>query len=268
MSGTQRMSRLPRFLGLVAQFLAIAVLWLAIVAIATACFFPPAAAFPPTTDAGWAQLDNALIFASSTAIAVALAVATAFALGGDWRRGLHVLVTVLVLFGLFAAAAATCFWLAPWIGRNWMGYWEFVRFRQRLLLMASSTVRYNLPLAAFVSLIAGTVAGLLGITARRSPSLALALVVGLLLAGATGSVQQLVLGVVLNCGLIVRWWIASPGMTDPLVPASGAVSGAIAGIVVAVAMMWRARGRGPVADRIWARRRRPAGSPILSQRKP
>lgn len=240
MSGAQRPSGVPRLAGFLGRSLAITFVWLTTVSVATACLFPPPAAFPPVTDYDWDHLSNTLEFASSMAIAVTLAAATAFAVGGHRRLGLAVLGTGTLLLALIAAAAMTCFWLAPGIGRSWMGYWEFLRLQHTLTTLASACVRYDLPLGAVVGLVAGTVAGLLGIVARRSPGLALGLVAGLLLSGSIGPVQRLVFGSVIFVGHLVRWWITSPGMTDSVIPASGVVSGAIGGSLIAAAAMWRA----------------------------
>lgn len=245
MSGAQRSNGV---VGLSGRFLAIALVWLAAVSIATACLFPPPAVFPPATYDDWAHFDNTLVFASSMAMALTFTAATAFAVGGNWRLGLGVLATATILLALAAVSALTSFWLAPGIGRSWMGYWEFLRVQHTLSTLASASARYDLPLGAVVGLAAGTLGGLLGGVARRSRGLAMALVVGLLLASSIGPVQRFAFGTVLHVGIVVRSRIMSPGMTDPVMPASGAVAGAFAGTLVAAAAMWRSWTR-PAADR-------------------
>ena len=66
------------------------------------------------------------------------------------------------------------------------------------------------------------------------------LVVGLLFGCALEPIQRFAFGIVLFWGQLVRWRIESPGMTDPFVPASGAIAGAIAGALIALVVLWRA----------------------------
>ncbi len=100
-------------------------------------------------------------------------------------------------------------------------------------------MRYQLPLGLVAGLLLGSLSGLLALLARRRPRIAMGLFLALLLASTFDPVQELTFGLLLSWGQIVRWWIWSPGMTEPDVPAAGATLGAIAGAVAAaIAMRW------------------------------
>jgi hypothetical protein len=124
-----------------------------------------------------------------------------------------------------------------------MGHWEFVRLRETMLHWGASIVRYDIPLGAVVGLVLGVVGGRLAVLTRRHPRIAMGLMLGLLFAGASEPVQRLAFDLVLFGGYFVRWWIWSPGMTVPYVPASGATLGAITGAIIAVVAMRRERTR-------------------------
>jgi peptidoglycan/LPS O-acetylase OafA/YrhL len=79
----------------------------------------------------------------------------------------------------------------------------------------------------------------LAILAQKHPSFAMGMTLGLLLAGAIEPVQQFAFGLVLYWGQVVQYFIASPGITDPNLPASGATMGAIAGAIIAAIAMRR-----------------------------
>lgn len=237
--GAQRFTRPLWSLRSVGQFLAIALLGLVVVAVGTACIVPPGTTFLPMTEIDWSRLDNTLYFAQAMTVALTF-LSSSFAFGGDRRLGLAVRGTGAILLVLIHGAGMTGFWLAPWLGRSWMSYFDFLRFRQRLFVLASACVLFDLPFGAVLGLVLGTIAGLLGIVARRSPHQAIGLFVALILAVSNGPVQRFAFGIVVACGDNIRWWITSPSMTDPSVPASGIVSGAIAGALIAVAAMWRA----------------------------
>jgi hypothetical protein len=108
---------------------------------------------------------------------------------------------------------------------------------------SAATVRYEFPLGAVVGLLAGAIAGLVVVLARRRPSIAMGLVIGLLFAAAMEPVQRLAFGLVLTWGQIVRSIIWSPGMTDPYMPAFGATVGAIIGTIIAAVAVRRERTR-------------------------
>jgi MFS family permease len=222
---------------LAARYVAIAIVWLVVVAIATGCFFPPWSSFPPWISNDWDSFHNALAFGSAAAIAGAVATALGLAIGGKTKWAREFVFAATFAVALLAAGAYACFWLNPWLARSWMGHWELLRLRDTMTSWSVATVRYELPLGAVVGLLAGAIAGLVVALARRRPRIAMGLVVGMLFAAAIEPVQRLAFGLVLAWGQIVRSIIWSPGMTDPYVPAFGATVGAIAGgIVAAVAM--------------------------------
>jgi len=175
------------------------------------------------------------------AIAGAVATALALAAGGKRKWALDVVLAAVAAAALLIAAAYTCLWLCPWLARSRMGHWELLRLRQTLLLWAAAIVRHELPLGAGVGLLLGAVAGRLTVLARRQPRIAIVLLLGLIVAGASEPVQRLAFGLVLIWGQIVRSCIESPGLTDSFVPASGATCGAIAGAIIAAIAMRRPR---------------------------
>jgi hypothetical protein len=226
-----------RLFRLVGGSAAVALVWLLVVGIGTACFFPPGTSFPPRTSDDWFSFNNALVFGSSTAIAGAVATALAFAIGGKTKWTLEVVFAVTLTVALLTAVAYTCLWLAPWLARSRMNHWEFVRLRHTLLRWSAAIVRYEMPLGAVVGLLLGALAGLVAVLARRQPRIAMGLMLGLLFAGVSEPVQRLAFGLVLFWGQVVRMCIWSPGITDPFPPASGATFGAIAGAIMAVVAM-------------------------------
>ncbi len=247
MTAPERIARPLRFFPFAVRYAAIALVWLLAVGIGTACFFPPGASFPPAASEDWFSFDNALVFGSSTAVAGAVATSVALAVGGRRKWALDVAFAVGAAVAVLIVVAYTCLWLAPPLARSQMGYWEFVRLRQTMLHWATAIVRYQTPLGAVVGMLLGALAGLLTVLARRRPRIALGLLVGLLVAGASEPVQRLAFGFVLFWGQGVRWLVVSPGMTDPYVPASGATAGAIAGAIIAAVVMRRERAR-PSSD--------------------
>lgn len=232
-----------RFPGLLFRLTAIALLWLFILGLGTACFFPPGIGYSTGTSDDWDAFKNASLFATSMAVAGTVAVVVGFAVAGKARWVWEVLVVVTLTITLFAAVVCTCLWLNPWLARSRMGYPEFVRLQGMAFLLSQDAVRYNLPLGSAVGLVLGAFAGLSAVAARRSPRVGMLLVAGLLVAGAAPPVQRLAFDVILFWGHVLRRLITSYGMTDPLISASGAVSGAIAGSTIAAAAIWPRRKR-------------------------
>jgi hypothetical protein len=248
MPAPQQITEHLRLIRVVGRSSAIALGWLLVVGIGTAVFFPPGPSLPPRASEDWDSFDNALVFASSTAIASALATAFAFAIAGKKKWALEVVIVVTCTVAVLTAVAYTCLWLAPSLARSRMGHWEFVRLQNTTLRWSTAIVRHQIPLGVVVGMLVGAVAGNLAILSRRHPRIAMGLMLGLLFAGASEPVQHLVFELVLFWCLFVRWWIWSPGMTVPYVPASGATFGAIAGAIIAVGAMWRERSRPSVED--------------------
>jgi hypothetical protein len=234
-------------IGVVARHVAIALVWLVVVAIATACFFPPWSSFPPWVSDDWNSFNNALVFGSSAAIAGAIATAVSLAIGGKKKWALEFILAVTFAVALLIAGAYACLWVEPSLVRSRMGHWEFLTLRDTLTRWFLSVVRYDIPLGAVVGLVPGAIAGLLVLLAGRRPRIAIGLTVGLLLAAAAEPVQRVAFELVQIWGMTVRWAIWSPGMTDPYVPAAGATLGAIAGSLIAAVSMRRVRTR-PLPD--------------------
>jgi MFS family permease len=230
-----------RFIRLASRSAAVLLVSVLVVGIGTACFFPPGGSFPPRTSEDWDAFNNAIVFASSTAIAGAVATAFALAIAGKRKWALEVTIAVSLPVALLGVVVYTCFWRYPWLARSRMGQWEFVRLQNTSLRWFATMVRYQVPHGAVVGLVLGAVAGSLAILARRQPRIAMGMTLGLLFAIMLEPVQRVVFEIVVFWGYFVRWWIESPGMTVPFVPASGATFGAIAGAIIAVVVLWRTR---------------------------
>jgi hypothetical protein len=249
MTAPQRIAGHLRLFRLAARSAAIALLSMLVVGIGTACFFPPGASFPPRASEDWDSFNNAIVFASSTAIAGAVATAFAFAIAGKRKWALEVVIAVIFAVAVLGVVVYTCFWRYPWLARSRMGQWEFVRLRDTSLRWFSTIARYQIPHSAVVGLVLGAVAGSLAILSRRQPRIAMGMTLGLLFAITLEPVQRVVFEIVVFWGYFVRWSIESPGMTVQFVPASGATFGAIAGALIAVAVLWRAQAR-PMSEDI------------------
>ena len=247
MTTPERIEGLMGLIRVVARHVAIVLAWIVVVAIATACFFPPWSSFPPWVYDDWNSFDNALVFGSSAAIAGAVATAVSLAIGGKKKWALDFVFAVTFAVALLVAGAYACLWVDPSLVRSRMGHWEFLRLRDTLTRWFLFVVRYDIPLCAVVGLLPGAIAGLLVVLAGQRPRIAIGLIIGLLLAAAAEPVQRLTFELVQFWGMGVRWAIWSPGMTDPYVPAAGATLGAIAGSLIAAVAMSRERTR-PSAD--------------------
>lgn len=248
MTAHQRLSGRSRLLPFVASSIAVALAWLFVVAVGTACFFPPGTSFPPGNESDWASLNNALVFGSSTAIAAAFAGSVAFAVAGKLRMAAGVIFAVSLTVSLIAIVACTSLWLDPSLARSRIGHWELERLRQIALHLSAAIVRYEFPLGVVVGVVVGAFAGLLASLSQRSPRIAIGLTLGLLLASTSEPVQRFAFGLVLFCGQAIRFLIESPGLTDPYVPASGATTGAITGAILAAVAMRRDRTWPPSRD--------------------
>jgi hypothetical protein len=243
MSVPQRSAGYVRLFRFVGRIAAIALVWILVVGIATVCFFPPGLSIPAANSEDWSFIDNALVFGSSMTIAGTFATALAFAITGKTKRAIEVVLAVTLAVALLAAVVYTGLWFAPSLARSRIGPWELDRLRHTMRYWSASIVRYEMPLGAVVGLLLGTLAGALALLARRRPRVATGLILGLLFAGASEPVQRLAFGLVVFCGQVVRWYIVSPGMTDPFVPASGVTLGSIAGALIAIVAIWRQRAR-------------------------
>jgi MFS family permease len=246
MSTQKQIADRLRFFKLVGRSATVAMAWLVVVGIGTACFFPPGTSFSSGAAGDGAALNYAVVFGSSMAIAGAAASAFAFAVGGKTRWAFELIFAVTLAVVFLTAVAYTCFWHAPWLARSQMDYWKFQRLRDIMLRWAEVIVRYEIALGVVVGLAFGALAGLLAILARRRPRIAMGVLLGMLAAGAWSPIHRFAFGLILSWGELVRWYIESPGMTDPLVPAAGAALGALAGAIIATfCMRWK---RNPTAS--------------------
>lgn len=215
--------------------LAIATFWVAVVGSLTWIFFGAG-------DGAGREPFDALGFGGPLGIAGATSAALAFAIGGRRRWAVEVLVTVSALIAVAALVAYVVLWAYPGPVRARLGLWPF-----RSLQTLTSSFGYNLPrffapLAIPVGVVAGGVAGLLALLARRRPGAAMAAMVGLLLACSVGPVQESCTGLVVWWGWKIRWRITSMGLTSEQISASGALTGALAGVLLA-GMALRLAGR-------------------------
>jgi hypothetical protein len=217
---------------------AISLLWLVAAGIAAACLLPQGGISDLRTDEDWAALRSGVVFASSLAIAGAVALFTCLTVVGQRRRALEAICGLALTVAVLSGGVYTFLWIDPWLVRSHMGGHQFVRLQQTTFYLAQDIAKYELPLASVVGLVVGTTAGLVALSLRRWPRVAITLLATALVAGKAASLHESALDLVIGCGHIVRRLLDSPGMTDAFVPAWGAVSGAILGAVLAIILMW------------------------------
>lgn len=194
---------------------------------------------PPGVVDDWVSLDHALVFGASMLIGSLVSIATTFSLAGSAAPARRATVAGLLGIALLILTTFVVLWLDPRFIRGKMGYWEFVRVRSTMLLWGASTLRHELPEAALVGLLIGVLAGGLVRLARRRPRTVTAIVVCLIIAGATDQIRRRALQLVIWWGILVRWLIDSPGLADPYIPAAGASIGGFAGAILAAVLLWR-----------------------------
>jgi hypothetical protein len=231
-----RSPKAPFLTGIMATYLqsvAVGATWLALVTLATGCFFAPRGAeAQPTTD-------DVIGFGFSMAIAAA-AIA-AFAIGG-WRRwAIQLSLSVLLLGTVTASLLLYFLWLDPTFARQQMDLWSFQRLQDVAPRWAEQLAGYHGPLGAAVGIAVGAVAGLLMRSGRQRPRLATGTALAILFLFASDLGRQFAVDLVTWLGWRLRYHVVPGSISDDQISITGMIFGAIAAAVVAGLAMYATR---------------------------
>ena len=196
---------------------------LAVVALASACFFTPRGTEVQPTN------DDVVGFAYSIAIAGASAAVASFLMGGRKRWAVELALSVVILSSIAALALVYFLWFDPMILRQRMDPWSLQRLQHGASHWAEQHVKYHGPLGAIVGISFGTLAGSLTYLGRRRPRLAvgLALII-LFIAG-----QPFTFELVTWLGIVLRFGFLPGSISDDQISITGMILGAILGAVIA-----------------------------------
>jgi hypothetical protein len=209
--------------------------WLALVALATAVFFAPRGTEVQP------EINDAVSFGSSTAIAGASAAIVAFALGGRRRWAVEMLVSVLLLAALAALLLLYFLWFDPTVGRMRMDPWTLLRLQHDAGHWAKQLAGYHAPLGAAVGFVFGAVASVLFKLGRGYPRFATGMALTLLFAIASDPGRRFAFDLVTGLGRIILYCFVPWSISDDQISTTGIVFGAIAGSIVAVLAMYTMR---------------------------
>jgi hypothetical protein len=233
--------------------LALTASWLALVALASACFFAPSGVKAQPTN------DDFIGFGCSTAIAGAAAAIAAFGIGGRRRWAIELTLCIVVLLSFAGMLFVYFLWGDPSFARQRMDRWSFERLQNGSIHWAEQLAGYHGPLGAIVGFMLGTVAGLLTVLGRLRPRLATGTALIILFAFASSPGRQFAFELVTSLGRILRSVFVSGSISDDQISITGMMFGAIAGAVIANFAMYATRtvdtrklpsGRAPADDQI------------------
>ncbi len=212
--------------------------WLMATAVGTAC---------PTTG-GQSQFGEAVGFAGSFAVAFAMSVVVALAIGGRWRLAAEFGLAILATMAALAGFICLLVWAPPTTLRRSMGMSvnDLLIMRRELPRIAAEVTRQLAPIGAILGAAIGSVTGLLARLARRRPKWATVLGAGLLLTFASGTIPGLAARTLTDLVLASRLeggkWAVSSISPHEVGSALGSLTGALLGAVAAVLVL---RGVGP-----------------------
>ena len=228
----------PFLTGIVATYLqsvAVGATWLALVTLATGCFFAPRGAEAQPT------MDDVIGFGFSMAIAAAAAAIAAFAIGG-WRKWAIQLALSVLLVGTVTASLLLYFlWLDPTFARQQMDLWSFQRLQHVAPRRAEQLAGYHGPLRAAVGIAVGAVAGLLMRFGRQRPRLATGTALAILFLFASDLGRQFAVDLVTWLGWRLRYLFVRGNISDDHISITGMIFGALGGAVVAGLAMYATR---------------------------
>jgi hypothetical protein len=206
--------------------------WLVLVALATAVFFAPRGSEAQP------EINDAVGFGCSTAIAGAAAAIVAFALGGRMRWAVEMALTVLLVVAITALLLLYFLWIDPTVARMRMDPWTLLRLQSDAGRWAEQLAGYHGPHGAAVGVVFGALAGLLTMLGRRWPRLATCTALAILFALASDSGRQFTLDLLTGLGGMLRARFVPWTISDDQISTSGMLFGAIAGCVVAELAMY------------------------------
>ncbi len=206
---------------------AIVACWLGLVALATAMFFAPR-----STEAQ-PEINDAIGFGCSTAIAAAAAAITAFGLGGRRRWAVEMAVSILLLATIAALLVVDFVVLDPTFLRTRVDPWTVLRLQSGAERWAEQLAGYHVPLGAAVGITLGAAAGLLIQLARRRPRLATGTALAILFALASALGRQFAFNLVSGAGTILRSRFVPWNISADQISTTGMIFGAVTGCTVA-----------------------------------
>jgi hypothetical protein len=215
----------------------IAASWLALVALATGCFFAPRGTEVQPT------LNDVVGFGCSMAIAGAAAAIAAFGIGGRRRWAVEMALCVLFVGAIVALLLLYFLWFDPTFARRQMDLWSFVGLQQSAQHWAVQLAGYHGPLGAVVGIALGAVTGLLIKLGQQRPRLAMGMALALLFAFTSASGRQLAFSLVTLVGRVIRYLFVPWSISDDQISNTGMIFGAIAGCAVAGVAMYATRPR-------------------------
>ena len=180
MSQIQHARGRPGHLASYLRPLAIAASWLALVALASGCFFAPRGAEVQPT------IDDVVGFGCSMAIAGAAAATAVFGIGGRSRWAVELTLSVAILSSVSALLLIYLLWFDPTFVREHMDLWSFQRLQDGGCSWAEQLAGYHGPLGATVGIVVGSAAVLLARLGRHRPRLATGAALIVLVAIASG----------------------------------------------------------------------------------
>jgi hypothetical protein len=236
MTQPQELPALPRPLTIYLRPMAMAATWLALVGLATGCFFAPGAREARTS------LYHVFNFVAALGIAGAVAATSALAIGGR-RRWAVELVLAVTLLSLIAALLLVYFlWFDAALWRK-ISPWSFQELLHASGGLPKRLAGFHAPIGVTVGIVLGTIAGLLTILGRRMPRLATGIALVVLFAFASSTVRQFVVKqeTWLYWNLLAK--LVNWGNFDHEIPITGMIFGGTAGSVIAGFAMYATRPR-------------------------
>jgi hypothetical protein len=201
--------------------------WIALVALASCCFFAPRGTEAQPT------IDDVVGFGCSMAISGAAAAAMAFGIGGRRRWAVELMLCVAVLSSSAAFLLVYLLWFDPTFARGHLDLWSFQALQHGGRGWAKQLAGYHGPLGATVGIVLGTVAGLLTILGRHRPRLAMGTALIILFAFTLGPVRQFTFDLVTWLGWILRYHFVPGSISSDQISITGMIFGAITGAVIA-----------------------------------
>jgi hypothetical protein len=201
--------------------------WVALVALASCCFFAPRGTEAQPT------INDVVGFGCSMAISGAAAAAMAVGIGGRRRWVVELMLCVAVLSSSAALLLVYVLWFDPTFARGHLDLWSFQRLQHGGREWAKQLAGYHGPLGAIVGIVLGTVAGLLTILGRHRPRLAMSTALIILFAFTSGLGRQFAYGMVTRLGWILRYHFVPGSISDDQISVTGMIFGAITGAVIA-----------------------------------
>jgi hypothetical protein len=195
--------------------------------------------FAPRGSEAQPEYSDLIGFGCAMAIASVVAALVVVGLEGKRKWAVESALAVALLIAVSIPIAYVLLWVEPWTLRNRMDAWSFLRLRRDVPRWGEAIIVFHAPMAVGVGSVVGAIAGGMIRLARRRPRPATTIALVLLFACAWEPVQQVILGLVIGFGHLIRrgWYVCARldpwPMTAEQIWSTAAVFGAIAGVLVA-----------------------------------